>query len=626
MKKILYSVAMATLAVSAVSAAKPTKMAPVAPQAKLARANSAMMLEKPVVMRNAGPSFTSLGDYAKAHTPIITADGEGDTPATGALNALYSNAEASFYIAISPYVDPYICYGLTGYKNGIVWRNRSTGADSYEWSYGEVVAIDATTGAFTSDGSTSTDENLVMDLTPGSIYVVPTLTAKSGSETAVYQADDVRGYFCGGWPVDYGFGVDEATGEPDFDYVPGVSNYAHQLRGLTGVSYFSTSTIDTKNYDSNGMYKQRASYFKGNDKFKYSNYKTFAYASFIPAKPSPYMLESVFADIVLSCTEDVVLTAKVYLLDDKGFVDLENPLGGGELSFSKGTFPASDEEPLPIFTLYAYDSDGYETDNPVCIPTATSCYVTLEGVDNPAINAFMLGVQMGFETPMSMLEDPGLFDYIGYMTPTHAFALMNVDVEPVGGEKYTAVDAAPCPGIFGNEDETGLFYPSDFSMFYNVYFPMVVNVTEGSDDYGTGKFNVTMPVEGGETTIDVSPEYNIVSLIDEGIMTAQSSDWIKFEPEVVTDDRGSYVRVSISADALPADEEGRQGYVAFRGYACDFEIIVNQGEVAGISTVPAAANGKVELYDLQGRKLSAVPAHGIYLERQGNKTVKRIAK
>ena len=624
MKKILYSVAMATLAVSAVSAAKPTKMAPVAPQAKLARSHSAFTLESARTVHTMESSFKTLGEHAKAQTPMIT---EGDaTEPVAALNALYTNAQGAFWISISPYINLYHSFGLTGYKNGIVWANQSTGAESYEWKYGEIEGVDANTGEFLFDEQTSTDKNFVMKLLPGDILKVPTLTATSATgEKSGYEANDINPMFCGGWHADYGFCMDETTVEPYYDMVTGVSNYAHQTLGLTGVPYFTTSKADPSNYDADGQYKGWAEYFRGNDKVKYSNYKQFAYASYIPAKPSAYMLESVFADVQLSCTQDVTLTVKVYPVDDNYMVDLEHAIGGGELSFSKGVFPTSEEEPLPIFTLYAYDADGYETDNPVCVGTGQSVYVTIEGIDNPAITAFMLGTQAGFDVPLT-IPDEEIFGYIDAMIPTHAYALFTLDVQRVGEEKYSTVAAAPCPGLYYNKDKTGLYYPSDFGMFYNVYFPMVVNITPDSEDAMTGDFNVVMPVEGGEASVDASPEYNIVELLEEGVMTAKSSDWIKFEPSVKTDDLGSYIHIEISCDALPEDLAGRQGGIVFEGFACDFYITVNQGEVAGISTVPAAASSKVELFDLQGRRLNSVPAHGIYLERQGNKTMKRIAK
>ncbi len=618
MKKIVYSLALAVFAVSAASAVAPLKVNPVISEKKLVRSSAMMQAQAPIASRVMKTDKSLFGSKA-----LVSRADETESE-SAPLNALFSASEGSFWTSLTPTLWYFGCCGQTGYKNGIIWNNASTGADSYEWAWGEVVGADQ--NGYVYEDYTSKSEDLVMELLPGAVYKAPTLTAFAGSQSSVCTPT-VEDIYCGQSPDAWGFGMDTETGEVDYDRVPGVSSFAHEFTDFSGVPFFSQSLADSKNYDSNGVYIGWKNYFKGSDKVTFPSYKQIGYASYIPAKPSPYMLESVFGDFQLVCTEDVILTFNVYLLGEGGEVDMTKPVGRGEFSVSKGNYPASETAAFDVITLYALDEDGYETDQPVCIGTGERAFLTVEGVDNPAITMFMLGTQDGYEIPIEKAADSDLWGFIETMTPTHAYTLFDVEVKPAGEESYKSLEIAPCPSIYyANDEQTALYYPSDFALFYNVYFPMVINVTEGSDEYATGDFTVTVPTTGGEASVDVVPTYNIVALEQDGQMTSKSSEWITYTTDVITDEKGQYVRVNISAEALPEGTAGRQGVVYFEGYAMDFVIVVNQGEVAGISTVPAAANGKVELFDLQGRKLNAVPANGIYLERQGNKTVKRIAK
>ena len=85
----------------------------------------------------------------------------------------------------------------------------------------------------------------------------------------------------------------------------------------------------------------------------------------------------------------------------------------------------------------------------------------------------------------------------------------------------------------------------------------------------------------------------------------------------------------VTAKPLPEGGaiKGRQSYVLFSGLACDFAITVAQGEVSGINDIKVVPVAKgTQYFDLQGRRLSGAPAAGLYIERTGDKAVKRIAR
>lgn len=67
--------------------------------------------------------------------------------------------------------------------------------------------------------------------------------------------------------------------------------------------------------------------------------------------------------------------------------------------------------------------------------------------------------------------------------------------------------------------------------------------------------------------------------------------------------------------------------MVYQGYGLDFYITVTQGEVAGIDSivVKPAAKG-TRYYDLQGRRLQAAPANGMYIETVNGVSTKHIAR
>lgn len=626
MKKIVYILAATMLSSSAAFA--------VAPRMKATASTSAMNAEKATFSRSHKMNHANAVQMRSAEQVkslrnskynTVIAD-ETTVDESSATKALYVPASGSFYLGLTPNFGMWShSFGFTGINNLIGFNNVSTNATDYEWTYGYAVDYDDQTGLTYYDDQTSTDAILYMPLEPLNEYQAPILTANGASGKDVYQAD-IDAYFTGRDPLSWGFNrgaIDPETNQIPVEDNPGLTVYAHQITGFSSNPYFSYCTSDKTYYDANGVYTGWANYFRGSSNVKYSNWKLNAFACVVPPKPSSYLLEDIYADFAIASTEDVTITCNVYLLPTNDDEEMGAPIASGELSIAAGTFPSEDDA-LPIFPLVAYDNDGYETDNPVVIPAFQPLYVTIEGFNNPSVTQFLMGVLQGY----TMSDKDFDFDVYQTMAPTHAYAQMDVDVQTSDmTEPVTMTTDAPCPSAYYTDDtKTEVETSTDFTMFFHAYFPVIANIDENSEDYGTANFEVTVPNEGGNTEVKVASDFDITSLLEEGLMqSAATEEWIKYEVTEVNGEDGLYTQVSINVEALPEGTNGRQGAIVFDGYASDFYIIVNQGDVAGISNV-AAANGPVEYFDLQGRKLNNAPATGIYLQRQGNKTTKHIAK
>lgn len=103
-----------------------------------------------------------------------------------------------------------------------------------------------------------------------------------------------------------------------------------------------------------------------------------------------------------------------------------------------------------------------------------------------------------------------------------------------------------------------------------------------------------------------------------------SGSWISAEP--VVDQNAQTVSLSISAEALPAEMEGRYGTVTITALGCKEVITVLQGsEIAGIEGIvlDEKFNTMDGTYTLSGQRINTADAkHGIFLVKKNGKFVK----
>lgn len=622
MKKIVYILAATMLSTSASFAVAPRVKAVASTPEKAEKTTISRNIAKDKLNANFAQKATSLKSLSKGTLNSTLAD--ETTAGENSVNALYAPTGGAFYIGLTPGFGLYKAfYGFTGIKNLIGFANTSSNASSYEWTYGYAVDIDQSTETVIYDDKTSTDVNLFMELEPLNEYQAPILAANNGASTSSYQAA-IDGYLAGRSATNWGFAEpDPETAEIPYGDYPGVSNYGYKIQNLTSTYAFSYNTVDKVNYNENGVAKDWDDYFAGNQNVQFSNWKINAAVSYVPAKPSSYLLEDIYGHFFITTSEDITLTCNVYFLPTEEGQEMGAPVASGQLSIPAGDFPGEDDD-MPSFPIIALDEDGYETDMPLVVPALQPLYITLEGFTHPAVTDFTLPTLKGYACP----DADFTWNLYNAMSPTHAYFQMDVDVLRAGEtEPTTMTTDCECPSAYyADATQTAVYYPTDFSLFYHVFFPVVANLDSDSKDYGTANFEVNVPAEGGSAIVKVASDFAITDLLEEGLMKSAVSDqWIQYQVNEVESEDGAYTQISIDVDALPAGENGRQGVIVFDGYASDFYIIVNQGDAAGISNV-AAANGPVEFFDLQGRKLNAAPANGIYLQRQGNKTTKCIAK
>lgn len=141
----------------------------------------------------------------------------------------------------------------------------------------------------------------------------------------------------------------------------------------------------------------------------------------------------------------------------------------------------------------------------------------------------------------------------------------------------------------------------------------------------------------GETTLDVqfasSCEYWDEIFIDD----IDLPEWLDCEPydlysrgPLLNEKSGEYLYYNGLGLLFTINDgkyESRCGKVTLHYMNKTVEFYVGQNGEAnavGLDKVEAAADGAVEYFDVQGRKLQAAPANGFFLQRQGNKVTKVI--
>lgn len=526
----------------------------------------------------------------------------------------------------------YMTIGLAGNKGYIPFVNMSTDATAYEWSYSYLGPNDDNYLPMTSE-----DKHLYVDIEgPFSTFTAPDLTAFNGDQKSVYENPYTLQFYCA--PSFDVLGYYPSNNYKNFptegyaDYY-GASACPVNLAQY-GYTYAPQMCVDKDAGDYKAYYNENGAYIAFDNAIKeeykesydISNVKLSEYMASIPLQSQAYLMDQLWFHALYKATEDFTLTVNVYPVGEDGTIYTNQLLGTGEV-----IAPASRVEKSNFFVcdLYAVDEDGFPTSDPLVIDS--EAMVSISGFDDEACLMFTPTFNGGTQYDPEGNEDLSITDFFApNASMTFTFdAVKKGSAE--GTEPIEGVTAWPCVVFeFGDYDAaTGTENPpywsgTDFNIFYNVMFPYVCNIDGGSD------LSVEVPTAGGDVQYPFDAMFYISELVNAGVMTVESdADWFTIEAAqgVITENGKDYEvnQMNIHAEALPETEKGRSAVVKFRGYASDFDLVVKQGEVAGISNI-TAANGPAEYFDLQGRKLNSVPSNGLYLERQGNKTVKRIAR
>lgn len=482
--------------------------------------------------------------------------------------------------------------GIAGIKGSLSFVNKSTGASGCSWGYADLSSNDSIV--------VSDQDNLVINAVPGGGFMTPYLTAQKGSEESVYNFVSNAAYLWGGdqtvlgWPEEVGLTAYPYTGKAPNDPQSVYSTTVYFGYDLNNPEYFDENGTCKFWYDLLKEFENGATV---------SDIKVNGFVSVLPAMSSSYMITKTWAWVNGSVSEATELTVSLHKIED-GIMQ-ESPMAIGRAAVERGAFSK-----CITYDIVPVDEDGDEIEGDVVIDTPVALMFNV--ADNPAIQKF--SPVMGIKSEVPSNDTKNFNQYVGicaYIDMSYA----------VNGEYKQSLEAFP--GFYpGMTDDTSWF-PGYYTVMVDAVFPYVLNVANGS----ASDFSVSVPNAGGEGSIEVAPYYYMLAAcVEEGWITAESSeDWFTFdisEPDATT----GVSTITVEAEALPEGVEGRVGTIEFHGMAQDFTITVHQGANASINDIVAGGNNAaVEYFDIQGRRLNAAPATGLFFQRQGN-TVTKIVK
>ncbi|MDE5971205.1 MAG: hypothetical protein K2G94_00485 [Muribaculaceae bacterium] len=144
-------------------------------------------------------------------------------------------------------------------------------------------------------------------------------------------------------------------------------------------------------------------------------------------------------------------------------------------------------------------------------------------------------------------------------------------------------------------------------------------------DMSQGETAIRFEIASSSEYVDeiVMDTYDLPEWLDVAVYDLSARDGM------VRENSGEYAYVkgvALEFTVKDGKYEKRTGEVTLYYKNQAVTLIVGQdgAAVAGINDVEAAADGAVEYFDVQGRKLQAAPANGFFLQRQGNKVTKVI--
>lgn len=509
-------------------------------------------------------------------------------------------------------------FGFTASKGNLIFQNNAYNPTAQTWYLEEFLGYEGTgeDRKELMDSIISDDKDLVVKLNPfnsmlkATQYMSPVLVVDTVGGSYQYN-DSVVEYLVGRSAYSWGFPDDSEVENPD-------SIKISEMVGMTGVlttgnKWFSGTemgkTIGGKGFNENGVYE---SYWTRYLPQGAVNIGIDGFGTKVPAQAAPFHMLGTYAWISTVATAETHVEATVYALTADGKVDFEEVLGKGNAVIPNGTF----NDPL-LFELHAVNVLGLETDSPVAVP-AEGCFIAFSGFSAATITKFNPIINGNEYCKASNYQD----EVWDEAYPYHAY--FNFTYEDAEGESYSTF--SPIYALYGagddNEEDQTLTFAREFAVYYIVEFPIVVNAATGSP-----YFEYDAPAEGGEVVYYVRATYDIDQLIKDEEMTDEATaEWFTYEVGYDEEEELTTVTVTVPANT---ESTARTGEITFTGYACDFTITVNQaasntGEENSISEINVAANGAAEYFDLQGRKLNAAPAQGVYIQRVGSTSSKLV--
>lgn len=636
MKKILM-IAGSALVVSSAFAAVPVKRLAAAETFEVSKVEK---VAEPKVATKASMSSKALkaSKYRLQNQILadeVTAEEEGTQTSAKVPGAFYMNPGwNAMYCGLTPdgvtfpfytgsQADPFfVNAAICGTKGYIPFYNPFASTEaSYEWLYEH----DDLTSNEAAIEETSTNAHLSIPIDGlFQVFTAPTVKETKGGVTEEYTNPYVTEYISAPTLGSVGFAPSEIYNNFPEEYADyyGLQTCPINIRQgkMTYTMEYGKDLAPADRYKDYYSENGTCAFFSQlmsqiYSKYDISNVELSEFIAIIPQQNQPALLDEVWFDCYYQSTADVTLKVEVYPIDEEGYVLRDKMLGSGEV-----VLPAHDKlsDESPYIALESVDEDGFPTEYPLII--SSDVFVCISGFDAPEMTKFYMFYNAGTEIPTYENDEASIDDYFA----TNAYVNFTFNAKPAGAadtETVKASRALPCSLLnYGGEGEPTEWYATDMSIYFGMAYPYVVNENLGSE------LLVDVPVAGGTVEYRIESSYSIEQLMQEGLMTAESgADWFKFEVVDADDGQYEFNQLTVTADALPEGVPGRIAVIKLSGFAQDCEITVAQGDLSGISNV-AATTGKVELFDLQGRKLNAVPANGIYLERNGNVTTKRIAR
>jgi len=539
----------------------------------------------------------------KAFDSILKDEAASDVAATASELPLYV-AKPAFYLgSMAPSLTRYMTVNLAFLpSSGKYGFSSLFEADSYAWSWEDYVL---NSGASKRDTvlMSSSDTDLDIELEPLKQFSAPTLTLSA--EQSVLKYSNPAKYFAGGSPFFYGlYDAEEMPeDEPELEKMYGAS----MCPVAVGENFFRGMEFavnrGAEGYNENGVLESEwGKYFAG-----YSDVKLNGYGYILDYTGKPYQMSALNLLCAATTTEATSLTAKVYAINEEGKIDRNTVIGEGTAILPEGQTAG-----FVYVKIRALNAAGLPSNKPMVIDG--SCYVELTGLENPAVTQFAPFQNGNILIPKSQWGQ----EIWNYVYPNNCLANISA-VNDETKETETRLYYVAGGYLLDETNQDIISSGQELMMYFIIDYPIVANAEDG-----TSVFNANIPVAGGSQTLYVTGTEDIEQLYsDESITAEASADWIDFE--VGYDETNQVATVTVSAEALPDGQNGREGTIQFTGYACDFTVNVLQGE-SGISAVVANGNGASQYFDLQGRRLTSAPAKGFYIERNGTHAATKLAR
>ncbi|MBD5261663.1 MAG: BACON domain-containing protein [Bacteroides sp.] len=489
--------------------------------------------------------------------------------------------------------------GSSGYALGFVsaygsadFYNYSTGVEDAKWSYSELNDFEVLNSKISWNEKTSTANQLSIKSGVG-MFKAPVVTGTVNGIASEYSYPSNM-YYAGGFPAYY-LGEEEGKNIGLTFYQNTWLEDAEGYQGAAVATYVYAPGM--QDFEASGAanvwYTRLESALEG---MELTDLELQNFSVIQPKPVSAYLLSKGWLWAAVQASAATQLTSYIYPIDEEGNV-AENPIALGYAAIPKG------QTTKIVFEYNALNEDGDEVEEDIVIDG--EAMFTIEGFNgNPAIQQIV--VQCGFYP----------FSYAAYQTAKNPDYIKVSDLYAglsfkADGQLVTGTMADTGIYFVGAEDDEDTLSRLSYAQFAtDAIFPWILSVN--------GEESVTLPLTGGEATIDVNALlYNISGGLEEGVYEYSSPEWIEVNFGESSYETGNTpMKVSVKAS-----EASRVGEVVIKGYGVSYSLKVIQGEDTGVSSI--AIDNNAEYYDLQGRKV-ANPDKGIYIKKTGNKSEKVI--